>query len=51
MATDTQVDDEIRDAPEFITSAEFKEHEQRLLANAAASKERLNGRFQQALPN
>jgi hypothetical protein len=36
MATDRQVDDEIRDAPEFVTSVEFKQHEQRLLANAAA---------------
>ena len=45
MATDRQVDDEIRDAPEFVTSIEFKEHEQRLLVNAAASEERLNGRF------
>jgi hypothetical protein len=43
MATDRQVDDEIRDAPEIVTSVEFKEHEQRLLANAAASEERLNG--------
>jgi hypothetical protein len=48
MATDRQVVDEIRDAPEFVTSVEFKQQEQLLLANAAASKERLNGRFQQA---
>ena len=48
MATDRQVVEEIRDAPEFVTSVEFKQHEQRLLANAAASEERLNGRFQQA---
>jgi hypothetical protein len=48
MATDRQVVDEIRDAPEFVTSVESKEHEQRLLANAAASEKRLNGRFQQA---
>jgi hypothetical protein len=38
MATNKQVDDEIRDAPEFDTSVEFKEHEQRLLANDAASE-------------
>jgi hypothetical protein len=48
MATKRQVDAEIRDAPEIVTSAELKEHEQRLLANVAASEERLNGRFQQA---
>jgi hypothetical protein len=48
MATDRQFDDEIRDAPEFVTSVELKQHEQRLLANAAALEERLNGRFQQA---
>jgi hypothetical protein len=43
-----QVVDEIRDAPEFVTLVEFRQHEQRLLANAAASEERVNGRFQQA---
>jgi hypothetical protein len=48
MATNIQVDDENRDAPEFVTSLLFKEHEQRLLANVAALEERLNGRFQQA---
>jgi hypothetical protein len=48
MVTDRQVVEEIRDAPEFVTSVEFKQHEQRLLANAAASEERLNGRFQLA---
>jgi hypothetical protein len=47
MVTDRQVVDEIRDAPEFVTYVEFKQQEQRLLANAAASEERLNGRFQQ----
>jgi hypothetical protein len=36
MATDRQVVDEIRDAPEFVTSVQLKQHEQRLLANAAA---------------
>jgi hypothetical protein len=46
MATDRQVADEIRDTPEFVTSLEFRQHEQRLLANVAASEERLNGRFQ-----
>jgi hypothetical protein len=29
MATYKQVVDEIRDAPEFVTSVEFKQHEQR----------------------
>jgi hypothetical protein len=48
MATYRQLDDEIRDAPEFVTSVEFKDHEQRLIANAAASEERLNGWLQQA---
>jgi hypothetical protein len=46
MATYTQGVDEIRDAPEFVTSVDFKQHEQRLLANAAASEKRLNGQFQ-----
>jgi hypothetical protein len=45
MAIYRQVVDEIRDAPEFVTSFEFKQLEQRLLANASTSKERLNGRF------
>jgi hypothetical protein len=48
MATDKQVVDEIRDAPEIVTSLEFKQKEQRLLANAAVSQDRLNGQFQQA---
>jgi hypothetical protein len=48
MATYRQVVDETRDAPEFVTSVEFKQHEQRLLANAAASEKRLNGRFHHA---
>jgi hypothetical protein len=48
MDIDREVVDEIRDAPEFVTSVKFKQHEQRLLANAAASEERLNGRFPQA---
>jgi hypothetical protein len=38
MATYKQAGDEIRDAPEFATSYEFKQHEQRLLANATSSK-------------
>jgi hypothetical protein len=37
MAAYGQVVDEIRDAPEFVTSVEFKQQEQRLLANVAAS--------------
>jgi hypothetical protein len=48
MATDRQGVDETRDAPEFVRSIEFKQQEQRLLANAAALEERLNGQFQQA---
>jgi hypothetical protein len=48
MAIDRQVDDENCDAPEFVTSIEFKEHEQRLLANDAPSEERLNCHFQEA---
>jgi hypothetical protein len=48
MATPKQVVDEIHDAPEFVTSFKFKQHEPRLLAYAATSKERLNDRFQQA---
>ena len=48
MATDTQVVDEIHDATEFVASVEFKQQEQRLLANVVASEERLNGRFRQA---
>ena len=44
MATYSQIVDEIRDAPEFVTFLEFKQYEQRLLANATASKERMNGR-------
>jgi hypothetical protein len=50
MDTYRQLVDEIRDAPEIVTSSEFEQQEQRLLANAATSKERLNGRFQQAFP-
>jgi hypothetical protein len=46
MATDRKVVEEIRDAPEFVTSIEFKQQEQRLLTNVAVSEERLNGRFQ-----
>jgi hypothetical protein len=46
MATHRHVVDEIRDAQEFGTSVEFKQHEQRLLANVAASEERLNGWIQ-----
>jgi hypothetical protein len=38
MATYGQVVDEIRDAPEFVTSLEFQQHEQRSLANATTSK-------------
>jgi hypothetical protein len=49
MATYGQVVDEICDAPEFSTSVEFEQHEQRVLANAASSEERLNGRLQHAL--
>jgi hypothetical protein len=37
MAADRHGFDEIRDAPEFVTSVEFKQQEQRLLANDAAS--------------
>jgi hypothetical protein len=48
MATYRQVVDEISDAPEFITSVEFKHHEQPILAKAAASEEGLNDRFQHA---
>jgi hypothetical protein len=48
MATHRQVVDEIRDAAEFVTSLQFKQQEQRLLANASASQERMNGRFRQA---
>jgi hypothetical protein len=48
IATHRQAGDEIRDTPELVTSLESKHREQRLLANAAASEERLNGRFQQA---
>jgi hypothetical protein len=48
MATERQVANEIRDAPEFVTLLELKQHEQRLLVNVVASEERKNGRFQQA---
>jgi hypothetical protein len=48
MAKDRQVIAEIHDAPEIVTSFEFKQHEQRLLVNALASQERLNGRFHQS---
>jgi hypothetical protein len=48
MATDRQIVHEIWDAPEFVTSSEFKQHEQGLLANAATSENHLNDRFQQA---
>jgi hypothetical protein len=48
MATYRHIVDEIRDAPEFATLVEFKQHEQRLLAHATASEERLNGRFYHA---
>jgi hypothetical protein len=48
MATNRQGINEIRDAPEFVTLVEFKQHEQRLLANVVVSEERLNGQFQQA---
>jgi hypothetical protein len=48
MATNRQVVDETRDAPESVTSIEFKRHEQRLLVHVATSEERLNGRFQHA---
>jgi hypothetical protein len=45
MATYRQVVDEIRDAPKSVTYVKIKQQEQRLLANVAASEERLNGRF------
>jgi hypothetical protein len=48
MATNRQVLDGIRDAPEFVTSLELKQHKPRLLANGPAPKERMNSRFQQA---
>jgi hypothetical protein len=47
MAADIQGVEEIRDAPEFVTSVEFKQYEQRLLANAAASM----ANFSKLLPN
>jgi hypothetical protein len=46
MASDRQIVHKICDAPEFVSSLEFKQHEQRLLANATISEERLHGRFQ-----
>jgi hypothetical protein len=49
MAIHRQVVDEIRDTPKFATSVEFKQQEQRLLANVVASEERLNGRFHEVL--
>jgi hypothetical protein len=48
MATYRQVVAEIRDAPEFVTSLDFKKQEQRLLANATIAEERLNDRFHEA---
>jgi hypothetical protein len=40
MATYRQVVDEFRDAPEFFISFEFKQQQQRLLANVAILEER-----------
>jgi hypothetical protein len=34
--------------PELVTFAKFKQQEQRLLANATTSEERINGRFPDA---
>jgi hypothetical protein len=48
IGTYQQVVDEIRDAPEIVAYVEFKQQEQRLLANASTWEERLNGRFQKA---